>query len=175
VSESVLDRRRNSRGRPLNTYGPLTQKAWTCMRVVWANGTERTPLPAERRERPLVIPHNDQSGKLEQCLTSTSYRSLKEHKYIRGWGKTYHQNCLVGSYTELEHCMCHLMDGTQKLQSWNSQANQHQELPKTPLAQTTHQYSAGPWVIKTSKIIKKTKKSWTMQTRIQMFACFNKS
>src|SRR6218665_3805311 len=43
-------RRRNSRGRPFQTDRPLTQKAQTCMRVVRANGTERTSFPAECRE-----------------------------------------------------------------------------------------------------------------------------
>src|SRR6218665_1880119 len=63
---------RNSKGRPFHTDGPLTQKARTCMRVVQANGTERTPFPAECRERPLAIPDTDQLGKLEQCLTGTT-------------------------------------------------------------------------------------------------------
>src|SRR6218665_1689800 len=75
--EIVLDRRRSSRGRPFHTDGPLTQKAWAYMRVVYvrANGTERTPFPAERMERPLAIPDTDrhnQLGKLEKCLTSTT-------------------------------------------------------------------------------------------------------
>jgi len=84
VSESVLDRRRNSRGRPFHTDGPFTQKAQVCMIVVWANGTERTPS--------LLSPGNDHSqnstqidrgqlGKLEQGLTSTSTpRGLRPRK-----------------------------------------------------------------------------------------------
>src|SRR6218665_26412 len=43
VLESVLDRRRNSRGRLFHTNGALTQKTRDCMREVQANGTERTP------------------------------------------------------------------------------------------------------------------------------------
>src|SRR6218665_2809474 len=69
LSENVLDRRRNSRGRQFHTNGPLTQKVRVCMRVVRVNGIS-SPLSvgSVHWQYPTQI-KKGQSGKLEQGLT----------------------------------------------------------------------------------------------------------